>query len=291
MHFFSKDNILLPSLKIPAILKFLMKVSYFISPKLALLLASRLFTTPISFNTPLRERGMEESAQKKKLFVHSIQKNIHVLSYGFSDKKVLLAHGWAGRSTQLFMIANKLLEKGYMVISFDAPAHGNSSGKTTNLLEYVETIKSINEIYGPFEAAIGHSFGSMAIMNSQSEFPKFKTIVTIGSGDKVSEILINFSNSLGLNKNFGNQLISFFNKKWKINIDEFNTSVVANNIQIPALVVHDAIDGDVSVSCAVNIRQNLNNGKLFITNSLGHTKILRDKNVTNRIVKFITENT
>lgn len=291
MHFFSKDNILLPSLKIPAILKFLMKVSYFISTRLALILASRLFITPISFKTPLRELGMEESAQKKKLFVHSIQKNIHVLSYGFSDKKVLLAHGWAGRSTQLFMIANKLLEKGYMVISFDAPAHGNSSGKTTNLLEYVETIKSINEIYGPFEAAIGHSFGSMAIMNSQSEFPKFKTIVTIGSGDKVSEILINFSNSLGLNKNFGNQLISFFNKKWKINIDEFNTSVVANNIQIPALVVHDAIDGDVSVSCAVNIRQNLNNGKLFITNSLGHTKILRDKNVTNRIVKFITENT
>ncbi|WP_296637367.1 hypothetical protein [Polaribacter sp.] len=32
-------------------------------------------------------------------------------------------------STQLFMIANYLLEQGYMVISFDGPAHGASSEK------------------------------------------------------------------------------------------------------------------------------------------------------------------
>jgi pimeloyl-ACP methyl ester carboxylesterase len=116
------------------------------------------------------------------LHVSSIKKDIHILSYGYSDKKVLLAHGWAGRRTQLFMIANLLLEKGFMVIAFDAPSHGKSTGKTTNLVEYIASIKAIIEELGPFEAAVGHSFGAMAIMNTQANTKNFKSIITVGSG-------------------------------------------------------------------------------------------------------------
>ena len=257
---------------------------------MTLFIASKLFTTPIDFKIPKRELGMLESSQKKTLEVPSIQKEIHIISYGFSDKKVLLAHGWAGRSTQLFMIANKLLEKGFMVISFDGPAHGKSTGRTTNLLEYIETIKAINKEFGPFDAAIGHSFGAMAIMNTQAQTPIFNTLITIGSGDKVSDILINFSKNLGLNSSFGQKLIRFLNTKWKIQVDDFATHKVARKINVPVLVVHDVIDGDVTVSCAVNIRQKLKRGKLLITNGLGHTKILRDKKVTHYIVNFIIKN-
>lgn len=290
MHpFFDKEK-LPSSLKIPKFVQFIVQITYFISSKFAIFIASKLFTTPISFKTPKRELGMEESSQKKKLFVPSIKKDIHILSYGFSDKKVLLCHGWSGRSTQLFMIANKLLEKGFMVISFDGPAHRKSTGKTTNLVEYIETIKAINKEFGPFEAAVGHSFGSMAIMNIQAEKEIFKCVITVGSGDKVSDILINFAYNLRLNTNFGQKLINYFEKKWQMKVDDFATSKLAEKVKVPVLVVHDANDGDVNVSCAINIRQNLEKGKLFITNGLGHTKILRDKNVTNKIVNFIKEN-
>lgn len=289
MIFFNSNKILPASLSIPKPVKISIKIVAFFSTKLALYIASKLFTTPISFNTPKREKGMEESSQKKHLHVPEIEKDISILSYGFSDKKVLLAHGWAGRSTQLFMIANKLLEKGFMVISFDAPAHGKSTGKTTNLIEYIETIKAINKDFGPFEAAVGHSFGSMALVNTQAEKKIFKKIVTVGSGDKVSDILINFSKNLGLNAKFGYQLINYFEKKWNFRINDFATNTGAKNVKVPVLLVHDAIDGDVHVSCAINIRQNLDMGKLLITNGLGHTKILRDKNVTNRIVEFIKQ--
>ena len=287
MQFSSNNQILPPSLNVPKPIKFIIKILYFFSDKLTLFIASKLFTTPIHFKTPKREFQMEESSQKKTLKAPSIHKEIHILSYGYSDKKVLLAHGWAGRSTQLFMIANKLLEKGFMVISFDGPAHGKSTGKTTNLIEYIETIKAINKEFGPFEAAVGHSFGCMALINTQAENKLFKKIVTVGSGDKVSDILINFSKNLGLDKKFGQKLINYVNKKWKIKVDDFATHQAAKNVKIPVLVVHDVIDGDVNVSCAINIRHNLENGELFITNGLGHTKILRDKNTTNKIVDFI----
>ena len=291
MSFYFKNKGLAPSIQIPKPVQWLFRVIHFISTKLTIYLSSKLFTRPIGYKTPKRELGMLETSQKKTLHVPSINKDIHILSYGFSDKKVLLAHGWAGRSTQLFMIANKLLEKGFMVISFDAPAHGTSTGKTTNLLEYVATIKAINKEFGSFDAAVGHSFGAMGIMNTQADKEIFKCLVTVGSGDKVADILINFANNLGLNTSFGKKLHTYFEKQWGIKLLDFDTNEVAKKVNNPVLVVHDAIDGDVSVSCAVNIRQNLENGTLLITNGLGHTKILRDKDTTNKIVKFIIENT
>jgi len=288
MQFFSKKKTLPPSLQIPRAVQLTARVLYFISNNITLWVASKLFTTPISFKTPKRELGMQNSAQKNSLHIKSIAKEIHILTYGFSDKKVLLAHGWSGRSTQLFMIANKLLEKGFMTISFDAPAHGKSTGKTTNLIEYIATIKEIYHKYGPFEAAVGHSFGGMAIMNAQAEINCFKKIVIVGSGDKTSDILFNFSKNLGLNYTFGVKLIHYFERKWTLEVDEHATSKAAEKVKIPILVVHDTIDDDVYVSCAINIRQNLEKGTLYITKGLGHTKILRDKETTNKIVDFIT---
>jgi pimeloyl-ACP methyl ester carboxylesterase len=291
MQFSSGNKILQPSLKVPKLVQWLVRILYFFSSRLTILLASKTFVTPPTFATPKREFAMAESSQKKILKVPLIHKEIDILSYGFSNKKVLLAHGWAGRSTQLFMIANKLLEKGFMIISFDAPAHGKSTGKTTNLVEYIESIKMINKEFGPFEAAVGHSFGSMGIMNTQADKEIFKCLVTVGSGDKVSDILTNFANNIGLNDRFGEKLINHFEKKWNIKLKDFATHNAARNVKTPVLVVHDAIDGDVNVSCAINIRQNLKRGSLFITNGLGHTKILRDKNTAKKIVDYIIKNT
>lgn len=288
---FFEDKKIPSSLKIPTFLKVVVKLIYFISKNLCISIASRLFIRPIRFKRPDRELPMLETSQHKKLKVSSIKKEIHILSYGFSDKKVLLAHGWAGRDTQLFMIANKLLEKGFMVISFDAPAHGKSTGKTTELLDYIETIKEINREFGPFCAAVGHSFGGMAILNTQSQKPIFNCLVTIGSGDKTSTILNNFASNLGLPKSFGVQLKNHFNKKWKINVDDYASSNASKKIDKPVLIVHDVLDGDVDVSCAINIRHNLKKGNLLITKGLGHTKILRDKEVTEKIVTFIKVNT
>lgn len=290
MSFF-KDKIYPPSLQIPKPIQLLAKFLFLVSKYFAIRFATYLFTTPIGFKRPKREIPMFESSQKRYIDVPAISKKVHVLSYGYSDKKVLLVHGWAGRDTQLFMIANKLLEKGFMVISLDAPAHGKSTGKQTNLIEYVDALKEVHKQLGPFDAAIGHSFGGMTILNTQSQLKIFNCIVTIGSGDKVSDILNNFSENLSLPKSFGKRLKQYFDKKWNVDIDDYASSKVAKNIDVPSLVVHDSIDGDVNVSCAINIRQNLSNGNLLVTKGLGHTKILRTKSVTNRIVEFIISNT
>ena len=286
----TKAKVLKPSIQIPKLVLVFARLLQFISHKLVVIFASKLFVTPINFKTPKREIAMDESSQKRFLFIPEINKNIHILSYGFSDKKVLLAHGWSGRRTQLFMIANKLLEKGFMVVSFDAPAHGKSSGRTTNMIEYIKTITAINKEFGPFESAIGHSFGGMAIVNTNANKEMFKTIVTIGAGDKIEDIISNFIRDLGLKRIISKKLIQYLQKKWQINISNFALHKIIKKNKTPTLVVHDEKDNDVDVSCAYNIRENLINGSILISNGLGHTRILRDQNIINKTINFIESN-
>lgn len=94
--------------------------------------------------------------------------------YGKSDRKVLLVHGWSGRGTQLFKIADELLDNGYSVVSFDAPAHGKSKGNTTIMSEFIASILEIEKQYGPFEFAIGHSLGGMSVLNAIKDGLKVK---------------------------------------------------------------------------------------------------------------------
>ena len=291
MELLKNKKLLIPSLIIPKPVSYFAKILELISSRLASFFGIRLFITPVNFPIPKREQYMLKSAQKKRLYIPEIKKEIEILSYGYSKKKVLLVHGWSGRSTQLFAFADKLLENGYMVISFDGPAHGKSTGKTTMMPEFLKTIQKINTTFGPFEAAIGHSFGATSLYNAAATFLDIKTFIAIGSGDRISDIISNFAKNLYLKEKSAKKIQLGLEKKWMIHIDDFSSSSVAKKIKIPVLVVHDIIDGDVPVSCAYRIRQNLEKGSLLITNGLGHTKILRNNEIVHKSIKFIIQHT
>ena len=291
MELLKNKKLLIPSLIIPKPVSYFAKILELISSRFASFFGIRLFITPVNFPIPKREQYMLKSAQKKRLHIPEIKKEIEILSYGYSKKKVLLVHGWSGRSTQLFAFADKLLENGYMVISFDGPAHGKSTGKTTMMPEFLKTIEKINTTFGPFEAAIGHSFGATSLYNAAATFLDIKTFIAIGSGDRISDIISNFVKNLYLNEKSAKKIQLGLEKKWMIHVDDFSSSTVAKKIKIPVLVVHDIIDGDVPVSCAYRIRQNLEKGSLLITNGLGHTKILRNNEIVHKSIKFIIQHT
>ena len=291
MELLKNKKSLIPSLIIPKPVSYFAKILELISSRLASFFGIRLFITPVNFPIPKREQYMLKSAQKKRLHIPEIKKEIEILSYGYSKKKVLLVHGWSGRSTQLFAFADKLLENGYMVISFDGPAHGKSTGRTTMMPEFLKTIEKINTTFGPFEAAIGHSFGATSLYNAAATFLDIKTFIAIGSGDRISDIISNFVKNLYLNEKSAKKIQLGLEKKWMIHVDDFSSSTVAKKIKIPVLVVHDIIDGDVPVSCAYRIRQNLEKGSLLITNGLGHTKILRNNEIVHKSIKFIIQHT
>jgi pimeloyl-ACP methyl ester carboxylesterase len=241
----------------------------------------------MKFKVPERELVMRESAKKEILHIEAINADVQVYIYGYSKTKVLLAHGWAGRGTQLFQIADKILENKMMVVSFDAPAHGLSSGKRTNMLEFIATINAIKKEYGPFDSAIGHSFGAISLINAQTGSLKLNKLVTIGADNSLPLAFQYFIQKMELKPIIAFKLEKILENKYHIKLDSLSSEHKAKQVKIPTFVIHDSDDKIVNVSSAIAIRQNLKQGELLITNGLGHHKIFRNKIVIQRIIDFI----
>ncbi|NMH29179.1 alpha/beta fold hydrolase [Flavobacterium silvaticum] len=280
------------SLQIPKAIQHTATFLGAISPKLQTRFAARLFTSPIRHKRPSRELPMLGSSRRQILSVPSIGKEIVCYEYGLSLQKVLLVHGWSGRGTQLVKIADALIVSGYSIVSFDAPAHGNSKGSTTIMTEFIESILEIEKTYGPFEAAVGHSLGGMSLLNAVASGFKTKALVTIGSGNKISDILIDFVNRLGQKEDLVPRLRDHFEAKFLgKTMESYSAYIAAKEIEIPVLVIHDKKDMEVPVSSAEGITAHLQNATLMLTQDLGHRKILGNPDVIQTLVDFIKTKT
>ena len=275
------------SLKIPRIILLTSKLISFISPKLITLFAAKLFTTPIKHKIPKRELEMDRNSIQKLILVPAINKEVVLYQYGKSEKKILLVHGWSGRGTQLFKIADELLKAGYSTVSFDAPAHGKSPGKDTIMVDFIATILEIDRQFGPFEAAIGHSLGGMSVLNAIKKGLKVNHAVVIGSGDIVEDIMDDFVAKLGLKPTVSTLLRLHFEKKYGEKMNSYSAFLAAKETTIPVLVIHDNNDPEVPVKAGIHIHEYLKNGELLLTDGLGHRKILGNPKVIERTVQFI----
>ena len=273
--------------KVPKLILITGKILQFFSSTLATNFAVRLFKTPIRYKTPENEKKMAKKATTKLIFIPELQIDVMVYIYGNADKKALLVHGWSGRGTQLVSIADELLENDFMTISFDAPAHGKSKGKTTMMTEFMAVSQFLEKEMGPFEIIIGHSLGGMAVLNSIKQGLNVKKAVVIGAGDMITDIITIFVEKLELKLKFVEKIKLHFYEKFNEHIDNYSGSVAAKDVKIPTLVIHDSEDKEVPVSCAYPIRQNLEQGELLITNGLGHKRILNDDQVIKKIMAYL----
>jgi len=287
MEMTKKAEIPHQSLQIPKVITVTAKLLQAISPKLATLFAARLFTTPLKHRLPKREILMEKDSRQQKIRVPKINKEINLYQYGNSNRKILLVHGWSGRGTQLVKIADALLENGFTTISFDAPAHGKSGGKTTIMPEFIASLLEIEKQFGPFEYAVGHSLGGMSILNAVKQGLQIKKAVIIGSGDIIQDILDDFVLKIGLKPGIAVRMKKHFEKKFGEPMESYSASFAAQSVGIPVLVIHDENDEDINIKAAHNIHKNLVNGEIMISKGLGHRKILGDKNVIEKILTFI----
>ena len=274
-------------MKIPKIILLSSKIIAYFSPKLVTLFAAKLFTSPIKHKIPKRELEMDAKSTKKLIEIPKINKKVVLYQYAKSSKKILLVHGWSGRGTQLFKIADELKKEGYSIVSFDAPAHGKSPGKSTIMSDFIETILEIERQFGPFDVAVGHSLGGMSLLNAVKKGLSINHLAIIGSGDIVTDILDDFVAKLELNPIISTQLRLYFEKKYGVEMDSYSGYKSAMDITIPVLVVHDKNDPEVPVSAGINIHKHLKNGELFLTEGLGHRKILGNHLVIEKVIKFI----
>ncbi len=123
-----------------------------------------------------------------------------VTTWGSSGSSVLLMHGWGGARAQMTGFVDPLLFAGYRVVAYDQPAHGESGGTMTNLLEIAPSMDLIAKQEGPFHAVIAHSFGTLITSYALVErnFPHPARLVYFGAFNQLLKSLPRFQIIAGL---------------------------------------------------------------------------------------------
>jgi len=262
------------------------KIGNFLSPTINSQIACRLWFTPPRFKTPASERQALETSHIES--VRFDKHDITTFSWGQSGPTVLLVHGWSGRGTQLGSFVEPLINAGYRVLSFDAPAHGKSSGKQTNLYEISDTILALQKRYGRFDAVISHSFGNPCTALAVQHGLKTNTLVSISPPATTIGLIDKFTQALHIPEKTKDKLIKRIENIFGAHIwKELSMKNQVKEINLPAMVIHDANDTDVPWEEGQTVAYAWNNAPFMITTGLGHRRILRDKKVIDAAIGFI----
>lgn len=278
--------------KTPALLKFV-RWAYprveKIAPGLAHRYFVRLFFQPVRYPLPEKEKKAESFAQPFSF--EAANKRIQAYAWGEAGSPyVLLVHGWSGRATQFRRFVKPLLAKGYSVIGFDGPAHGNSQGSKTHIVEFEETLHKIVALKGVPDAVIAHSFGGGAVLMAAMHGLPIKKLINIASPTIGDEIINTYLRAIQGSPATGTFFKEYVLRAYGKPFDEFTALHFIRHLPAPLslMLVHDANDREVSLAHAEALIRVYPSAKLLRTEGLGHTRILKDNEVIQACETFIT---
>lgn len=245
----------------------------------------KLFFTPFKYPYPPSE--LELLRRAKQYNIHFLGNKIAIYEYGIGPT-VIFAHGWSGRGTQFKKFVPDFVKQGYKVVLFDAPGHGNSGGKTVNLIEYGKLLKLISEKYENLIGIVGHSLGGVAMLHSIALGVELKAAVTICSPTISDEILNEFCARINAKHGVKKAIRNYIKLEFKIDFDAVSALKVVETLSMKNyMICHDINDAEVPVKHAEAMHQKVPNAYYKIVESQGHTKVLKDKKVIAEILNFM----
>jgi len=251
--------------------------------------AYHAFFSPSQYETKPKDLKLLESGNSYRVPYESGE--IAVTTWGRSEHPaVLLMHGWGGARAQMTGFVNPLLSAGYRVVAYDQPAHGESDGGTTNILEITPTMDLINDKEGGFEVIIAHSFGSLitSYALTHRNFPPPSRLVYFGAFNRLLDSLPRFQvlanlpdeiiNGLrdAIYENFGHEVL-----------DAIVNEAMVQHIDIPALMFHDTSDNVTPVDDSRAIANAWKSAQLVETSGLGHRGALQLNEIHEQVIGFL----
>jgi pimeloyl-ACP methyl ester carboxylesterase len=258
------------------------------APGIASRVAADLFMTPRRFAAPKREQDILAQGTP---FTVKLGASAEVRAWRFgTGPAVLLAHGWEGRGSQLTPFVAPLVERGYSVVTFDAPGHGASPGSRSSLPHFAWALRGVADAIAADtmpHAIIAHSLGCAAATLALREGLSVHRVVYLAPPLNPVEYTARFGDILGLDdatiRGLQKRIEERFARKWS----DYSLAESARTMNTPLLVVHDREDRDTFWSEGAALAEAWPGARLMTTEGLGHRRILRDAGVIEEITRFV----
>src|SRR5574341_1941706 len=246
------------------------------------------FFSPSRYEEKTTDRAILERG--KNFRVPFTGGELAVTTWGDGGPSILLMHGWGGGRAQMTGFVEPLLSAGYRVVAYDQPAHGESDGKTTNLLEIAPSMDLIAEREGSFHAIIAHSFGTLITSYAlvHRNFPPPARLAYFGSFNRLMDSLPRFQALANLPDAVieGLRLLIYQNFGQAV-VESIANDLLTPHIDIPALMFHDTTDNVTPIEDSRAIAQVWKSARLIETKGLNHRGALQSDAIHRQVVEFL----
>jgi pimeloyl-ACP methyl ester carboxylesterase len=209
---------------------------------------------------------------------------VAVYRWGTGDRRVLLVHGWGGKAAQFFSFVTPLLEKGFSVIAFDAPAHGASSGSFASGPAFARAAHMAAD--GPVHGIIAHSLGAAGSTIALAQGLAVNRVVFLAPAALINLLLEEFIRLRQIEESVATELRKKFAARYSAGI--VSVPAMARRFQTPLLILHDPADRDLPFSHGEAIGAAWPGAQLVATSGIGHWRIMRDRSVVDRSIRFLS---
>lgn len=261
------------------------RLTSYVAPRLAARQGLELFLRPRRHRRP----GWEEELLQAQGERIDYPGGLAVWKFGHGPRRALLVHGWDGRGSQLGRFVPALVEKGFEVVVFDFPAHGESAGKRTHLREWMSVLGGLSEAFGGFDAVIAHSLGGTASLLAGAMEGRLRTkaFVVMGSPNYIGDLFQGFYHLVGLRGPARRRFEQTIIDQTQIHPRRDFPTGFASVLETPTLIVHDRDDEAVSFEHGEQLARALPRARLLATKGLGHRRVLRSEEVREDVIDFL----
>jgi pimeloyl-ACP methyl ester carboxylesterase len=198
---------------------------------------------------------------------------------------VLLVHGWEADHVDMDAFVAPLLARGRRVVTFDLPAHGESSGERASLPDLATALEDVVAAAGDVDAAIAHSVGCATTAVTLAAGASFRRVAFLAPPLRYAAFARFYAEQHGVE---GDAIVAALAEAG-VDVAPLDIRKNAAGIDVPLLIVHSKDDRVCDSSNATKIAQVWNGARASFVEGLGHTRILRDPDVVASVVDFVTE--
>jgi pimeloyl-ACP methyl ester carboxylesterase len=256
-----------------------------VSPRLAGSVATRLFFKA----PPRRPRSAEELAvlaDATRMTLGEGRDRLVAWRWG-GGPVVLLAHGWGGCAGQMTPLVRPLVAAGFTVVAHDAPGHGQSAGRFASIPAFAGALGRVAEASGPLHGVVAHSMGGAAFSLAAARGLGTRRAVYVGPPADAAVWLEGFVRWLALPPAAARALAARVEDYAGEPMARLNSAWLGPHLTAPLLVIHDRQDREVPLADGERVARDAAQGRLVVTEGLGHRRILRDAEVTRQAVEFL----
>lgn len=237
-----------------------------------------------------RDRSVHAEALVGRLEVGG--ERVATYTWGNGSRVILLVHGWRSRASRFSALVRALESPDRIIVAFDAPGNGDSTGDRVTVLDYADAIAQLAARHGEFEAIVGHSFGVLSSFLAIREGVRTRRIVAVSGMYDADQLVDQFARQAGirgrakagLRRRIERRTFPTVANPWR----RFVSEIDPTHTHVPLLLVHDADDRLVPVTEAARIADaHTGPVSLHLTDGLGHSRILGDPGVLAAIASFV----